>query len=490
MGTPPKKPEAKKDLTRLEELDAFEHLADPESDKILGTSSKIKSKLEHSQNAQEEEEELGMGDFTSSVSISAATRQEEKPPEQESEPNKGFGLEDLLNTEQNEDRPSMPEEQTPDITVEESDPSMTLTEPLTPLDETPPPPPAPAATDGQYGTINFGSGPVPITGNIAYAEETPAHNQDKDDKLYHQTDQQTDRLPSLSGLFQQTEVKTTSLPKISPTKTATQPLNVTGTGHKTYTPERFQEVRDFAQHLTYGPVTSVMPAYSILMRNIKSKNDAESILGHLQEYGMLNPENEKLMRQSLNSGSLLIPHISEYAAIYLAHIFRRFDCDIQMGLADEIHPSDSYQAENAGLVDHQDIRQNHAEYVDLQNGPISLESIIISTTPTLENYEIIRYLEVVTEHALISWAQLKDHHQATPLEKSEEEIDVTEMVSQLDIYRELSNRLRVQALKLKGNAVIGLRYQILAIPDEPGTGRQYKITCTGNVVWVIGKNTH
>ena len=98
-------------------------------------------------------------------------------------------------------------------------------------------------------------------------------------------------------------------------------------------PEKFDEVKTFAHTFSYGQVSvGGNPPFSIIVRNIKYKEDAESILSLLKEFGVVTDKNLNETKLALDIGSLLIPQISEYAAIVLSHKFRRFDCDIEFGI--------------------------------------------------------------------------------------------------------------------------------------------------------------
>ena len=57
------------------------------------------------------------------------------------------------------------------------------------------------------------------------------------------------------------------------------------------------------------------------------------------------------------------------------------------------------------------------------------------------------------------------------------------------IYQHLANKLRHKAVQLKGNAIVGINYVVTPLPPTPSdhqvpTENKYKVSCTGNVVWV------
>jgi len=64
-----------------------------------------------------------------------------------------------------------------------------------------------------------------------------------------------------------------------------------------------------------------------------------------------------------------------------------------------------------------------------------------------------------------------------------------------EIYRQLAEKLKHIAFLRQGNAVVGINYQVTPLTNvlsdeghaETAQAR-YKITCTGNVVLIIGQN--
>jgi hypothetical protein len=105
---------------------------------------------------------------------------------------------------------------------------------------------------------------------------------------------------------------------------------------------KFEEVKNFAQNFSYGQTqVGGNPPFSLIIRNLKYSEEAQDLLIILRELGIVTDQNTENAAKSLELGSMLIPQISEYSAIILAHKLRRFDCDIEVGLSDEVHPPKS-----------------------------------------------------------------------------------------------------------------------------------------------------
>jgi len=295
-------------------------------------------------------------------------------------------------------------------------------------------------------------------------------------------------------------------------------------------PVSFEDVRDFAQNITYGMVgIGGNPPFSIILTKLKYVEDTEDILGILNEHGLINDDNEEDITQSLTHGNLLISQINEYSAIYLAHKFRRFDCNITVGLSDELHPSKSYDHDQKGLVNKSNLYQNKSESFNLDKAPVDVNSIILATTPSLESFKIDQYIDIITEHTIIDEDDLERFHYQQEVQNSiaetapaaedgtsfdpieelkkfreqlGDDIEEDELMAQYglglnEIYRQLAEKLKHKAYLMKGNAVVGINYQLtplgnVAIQDQENADKsktRYKITCTGNVVLLTDQAT-
>ena len=160
----------------------------------------------------------------------------------------------------------------------------------------------------------------------------------------------------------------------------------------------------------------------------------------------------------------------------------------------------------------------------MERSMVDIEDILISTTTSLDGYDVVQYMKVLSAHYLISQYELENLHknsrpadnqeednpkyafdnfhqtlQATHLEQSSdsssenEEEEDKNILQQYnlgleDIYSELADDLRNQAFKIEANAIVGLNYSISPIMLTPKHGdsaqMHYKITCTANAVWI------
>jgi hypothetical protein len=268
--------------------------------------------------------------------------------------------------------------------------------------------------------------------------------------------------------------------------------------------ENFEEVKQFAKNISYGVVAAGgNPPYSLIIKNIRFKEDAEDILIILREHGLVNDGNDETMKQGLDNGSVLISQISEYSAIYLAHRMRRFDVELLIGLSEELHPSKTYDKANVGLVTKKTLRKNRKDTLDLSDKPVSLESILMATTPALENYVVKKYISIATEHRVVDESELEvlqhakrdtketeekgERQEFNYFDKNEDELLADISLGLDEVYQELAAGLKSQCLKYGGNAVIGINFQLTPLVVRTGdqSSVKYKITASGNIVWVV-----
>jgi uncharacterized protein YbjQ (UPF0145 family) len=234
-------------------------------------------------------------------------------------------------------------------------------------------------------------------------------------------------------------------------------------------PENFEDLKKFAENTSVsGMGAEGNPSFSVLLKNIRYVEDVNDILALMKELGLLSDPEEQI-RQRLMRGHLLVPRISEYAAIFLAHKLRRFDIDIQVGLSDEIHPPKHQETPETGLVSKFTLYQNQTHHFHFDDPKLEISQIIVAATPNLEGHQVIRYLGVASEHKMLDGHIVEDEDSA--------EIP--------RYYSELAQKLKAHALKANANAVIGLNYQLTPLPTEYGmVGSKYRLSCTGNLVWV------
>lgn len=272
--------------------------------------------------------------------------------------------------------------------------------------------------------------------------------------------------------------------------------------------ERFEEVRDFTQNFSYGHILGGgNPPFSIVIRNIKFSEDAEDIKIILREFGLITSQNEADIEKSLEFGSLLVPQISEYSAIVLAHKLRRFDCDLEVGLSDEVHPARSGDTNPRGLSKKESLKQNRAEAYKKSEKEIAIDDIIVSTTATLEGHSIQKYIGVHTSFTIVDEEELErlkfvqkarrsqSELYTYPINEDENneansEVAFNQYQNSFDLlFIDLCDQLKTTAAKEKANALLRLQYQLTSLPFEKNNqGKNcYQLTCSATLAVVVAE---
>jgi uncharacterized protein YbjQ (UPF0145 family) len=206
-----------------------------------------------------------------------------------------------------------------------------------------------------------------------------------------------------------------------------------------------------------------------MVKNIRFLEDSEEILSLLKEAGFPDDMRSQFERQ-IQRGTLLIPRVSEFTAIYLCHKLRRFRLELAMALSDLMHPPKRAQEVDRGLVSRKSLGQNSQHQFQFKGDTDSARNIILSTLPHLDGHAVDRYLGVASEHTFLD-SEIVENETAEAIHKS---------------YDELAARLKGHALHHKANAILGINYQLTPMPtDNASMGHyRYKLTCTGNLVWL------
>ena len=140
-----------------------------------------------------------------------------------------------------------------------------------------------------------------------------------------------------------------------------------------------------------------------------------------------------------------------------------------MGLTEEITPAKSYTSDDSGLTTKNNIFNNRSHNWLFKNEDLKVIDIITSTSQTLEGYEIKEHLGITSEHGILQ----------------EDDIQ-TVSETQKHLYKDLLIKIKSHALSLNGNGITGVNYTVTPLLKQDSSSKlQYKITCTGNVVWLL-----
>lgn len=251
-----------------------------------------------------------------------------------------------------------------------------------------------------------------------------------------------------------------------------------------YKNENFSEVKNFAQNFSYGTIEGAgNPPFSIILKNIKFKEEADDILALLQEFKIVTNSNLKETEHALSMGSLLIPQISEFTAIVLAHKFRRYDLDMEIGLSDAIHPSKSGETNPRGLTNKDSFKQNKLEQIDLSQFKRPLSEMHVTNSTFLPGLKILKHLGIEHTHTLI---EAEDLERLTFVYKGLRDGNVDpEDIKYYNSYKEgheklhdlLVDELKQKAHQSGANALLSIQFSLNQMNDSKKT--YYKLSCTG-----------
>jgi hypothetical protein len=438
--------DTRRDLTRIEDLSEFLHEEDPELESKFGEF-----------NPKKEETQTGL---TGGVDLAELGDDQESPPEipveiptEETDNSQQSGVESW---ESADDSFQSDETESSEVSFEE-----------TPFEETP-------------------------------QEESPFENsfelstEDNEFNLVSNEDIEAETDNGFLSTETETETDNSQLPTPSP-----QPP----TDYSSQ--EKFDEVKTFAQNFSYGQIQGGgNPPFSLVIRNLKYQEESADIIALLTEFGLVNAENLADTTRALELGSLLIPQINEYSAIVLAHKLRRYDCDLEMGLSDEVHPSKSGEHNPKGLMKKDSLRQNKTETYHKDEEDVPGKEVLVTTTSSLEGYAVRKYIGVQTSFAIVDEDELErlKYVQSTkrsgaPMRAYETEANVEfsseraflDYQSSFDhLFVDLLDQLKGKAIKERANALLGLSYQLSSLPFEKTSQGKgcFQLTCSATMAVV------
>jgi len=278
-----------------------------------------------------------------------------------------------------------------------------------------------------------------------------------------------------------------------------------------------KEIQQFSEALTYTNAGQEgNPPFSIIIEDIKYLEDVNDMIIILKEYGILKPEDENTTRESMKRSRYLIPRISEFVAITLCHKLRRFDVNIIMGLTEQINPAKSYESHDRGLITKDNLKQNRNDSITLTPHSLKPEDILATTTAQLDGFNIAKYIDVATastivdmhehiysnslENHLIDEAQTQNPETTTQIISGQNKAAATSnpfsdilseesqnyinehKVKLEDIYQNLIEKLKISAVKIGANAIVGINFQVIPLSFDEQS--KYQVLCNGSLVWV------
>lgn len=237
-----------------------------------------------------------------------------------------------------------------------------------------------------------------------------------------------------------------------------------------------ESIKQFGERLSIGkPRLEAVPAFSVLL-SMRSGHFSETCLKTIEE--LLETEDFGIRFQDVkvqtDQGKLLIPRISEFAAIVIAQKIRDSVDDIDIDVADEIYKGRSADVTTElNLVDAQTLDQHREEIHDLDSEPASENEVFttnLSDLDEVKEYRIMRILSAITTSAIID-AMVAENPAGRAFEAATEK---------------LTQELITRAFRLRANGVIGVTFTLRPINgyrDPAGqVVRAYRMLGSGTAV--------
>jgi uncharacterized protein YbjQ (UPF0145 family) len=264
---------------------------------------------------------------------------------------------------------------------------------------------------------------------------------------------------------------------------------------KNYKKEDFEDLKTFVSEYTgLDSKSSANPPYSICLKNIIDPEVAVDILALLKEYQIVNASNEKDFIIGIKNKTLLIPKLSEFAAIFLAHKLRRFNIEIIVGLGHTIFNSSESLLSDKGTITKRQIKQNKKQAFKLPIGKTESLEMLSTTTTTLQGYTILKFLSVYTSTTMINQADYERlHFVQRQLENENIDPDDSKAFKKFknafeQIHKDLLNEVKNEALLDGANAIIGVSYQ--TNPTFGNNQNLYQIVCSGTGALIAKNEEH
>lgn len=205
-------------------------------------------------------------------------------------------------------------------------------------------------------------------------------------------------------------------------------------------PETFEELKSFADNLTYGQVRiGGSPAFSIRLSGVY-ENCKDKVISILKDHALF--EDETSIKTGLDLGDLLIAQVSEYSAIFLASKLKPLARDISLDLADEIHSSESYERDNKGLTSKKSIFQNKELSFDQKGTRPNIKKIMLYTSDHVAGKVIKNNIGFIHEELKLSDEEKSNY------------IDFKDSLKE-----KLINNVKQKAFNIGANAVVSTVFQ-------------------------------
>jgi hypothetical protein len=240
--------------------------------------------------------------------------------------------------------------------------------------------------------------------------------------------------------------------------------------------QNLADVKKFGEKLAIGrPRIEGAPAFSVLIKSEtgefsdKTRKAIETIVGG-DDYGIRVEE----VAIQLSAGKLLVPQISEFAAVTLAQKLRDVVDTLEVGPASDIFKgsaADLAPVDDSFLLDVEQFESHREEVHDIGAEPRSENELFTSHLAEMPEFQVTRILSAITATSIVN-AEIAEAPEGKAFEGETEK---------------LTNEIIARAFKLGAHGVLGLTFQIRPMEgghkDSQGrVHRAYRLFGTGTAV--------
>ena len=241
------------------------------------------------------------------------------------------------------------------------------------------------------------------------------------------------------------------------------------------TKPNLDSVKSFGEKIIIGkPKIDANPPFSMLITN-KSKKFSDDLKKELQTI----LENEDLGIQfndlviQFETGKILLPQISEYAAVFIAQRIRDLVDNIELDLASEIFKSDSLADEPTEQIfnDAEMLEARTEEVHDIGAEPTKESDLFSTNLGEIAGFQVTRVLSIISHSEVIS-ATIAENQHSQDFE---------------NLSDKLTKILIKKAFDLGAHGILGISYSLKPLESgmDKGSGvidRAYRVLATGTAV--------
>jgi hypothetical protein len=454
-------PKKKKDLTNLHELSEFIHEEDPALNKLLDTHTDLKGRQDPSDDDDSDVEEL----LGSNTDPEIVLNEEETPQE--------FSDLNISDDDSSEDNFSS-----------ESNELGSAQDESTSLEQ-------------EFSTSDFDSldGPPLFeeSENFQDSSTPPFFNEDPLEEVQESKNQ---ILPAEEQLAKSIPTSKKLSEISTPAPRVERQIELSKNSVPTQTKKEFiQDIQHFMNQYDIGVIKREgNPPFTLLIEEVKTTNQKNEIKKILRDYKIVPEQEFAEYEKQLDYECLLLTHLSEYSAIFLAEKIRKLKVRLKVGLSGNIRESEHYERDDFGTIGPKQLDQNRESSKNFKEVDLK-EWVLISNHMSVPDYEIVEYLGIGQQSyyfdkkdLLRLKGQSTDHIQTAEYLTNffNEHIDQDYLNFKLrfknelnQIFEGLVTRLRENAEQKGANALLGTQFQIHQLS---GKDEAYMMNTTATLV--------